>query len=348
MSLTSKIVLKILETGLVPEKITRAWIKRLCQSACERASLGDIEARHSVYRQIVKDLKAGTQLKRKNILEEQLVEMDPEFYKLFLGKRLAEGCCFFPTGAEDLDEAEDTMLWMTADRARIRDGMKILELGCGWGAMAFWLARQYPEAHITAVTDSVTRGIYIQKKIHELDLNNVKMLTSDFEDLSFKDEFDRVVSVERLDFIAANPDWQKIVYGWLKDDGKLFLQSQVHADLAFYLDSVGLDNLPGNLVNNHRLTLSSDMPLLFQKSFHIEDFWKLSGENYKLTAERRLRRYYFNRLSILPHFEKAYGKRMAWIWFQRWRMSLLAISEQFGLNRGQSWIVGQYLYKKKN
>lgn len=347
MSLTSKIVLKVLETGLVPEKVTRAWIRRLCAQASERASLGDVEARHSVYRQIVKDLRAGTAIKQRNILEEELVEMDPEFYDLFLGKRLAETCCYFPTGVESLDEAEDTMLWMTADRARIRNGMKILELGCGWGAMTFWLAKQYPEAEITAVTDSVSRRIHIQKKLNELEIHNVKVLTSEFGDLSFTAEFDRIISVERFDFIAPSRDWEEKTSEWLKEDGKFFVQLPVHADFSFYQDSVGLENLPGNVVARTRLTLSADLPLLFQKFFHIEDFWKVSGENYKMTAERKLSRYYFNRLSILPYFEKAYGKRMAWIWFQRWRLSLIAISEQFGLNRGQNWIVGQYLFAKK-
>ncbi len=347
MSLTGKILLKVLETGLIPEKITRAWIRRLCHSACERASLGDIEARHSVYRQIVKDLKTGVNVRQKDLLNEQMVEMDSEFFSLYLGKRMSMTCCYFPTGAEDLEEAEETMLWMTADRARIRDGMNILELGCGWGAMTFWLARQYPEIRITAVTDSVSQGIYLRKKAHELDLNNVRIITSEFADLDLPASFDRIITVERFDLFAADASWQKKVADWLKPEGKFFLQMPVHADAAFYLDSVGLDDLPGNVVSRNRLMLSSDMPMLFQKLFFLEDHWKISGENYKSTAEKWLRRFYFNRLAILPHFEKAYGKRMAWTWFQRWRLHLIALSEMFGYNRGQCWIVGQYLFSRK-
>lgn len=347
MSLTGKIFLKIIETGLVPEKLIRAWIRRLCSLACERASLGDIEARHSVYRQIVKDLKSGARLKQKDLLNEQMAEMDSEFFELYLGRRLSQGCCYFPTGAEDLEEAEDTMMWMSSDRARIRDGMNILELGCGWGAMTFWLARQYPDSHITAVTDSVGKGIYLQKKAHELSLDNVRIISSEFADLQFEQTFDRIISVERFDFFAGEANWQETLHKWLKPEGKMFLQLPVHSDFAFYLDSVGLDDLPGNLVGRNRLTLAADMPLLFQKNFCLEDHWKISGENYKATAERWLRRFYFNRLGILPHFEKAYGKRNAWTWFQRWRLFLIAISEQFGFNRGQSWIIGQYLFTRK-
>ncbi|MEW6712490.1 MAG: class I SAM-dependent methyltransferase [Candidatus Riflebacteria bacterium] len=347
MSLTGKIVLKVLETGLIPEKLTRAWVRHLCGKACERASLGDIEARHSVYRQVVRDLRAGAIMKEKDLLNESMIELEPEFYELFLGKRLSGTCCYFPTGAEDLEEAEETMLWMTADRARIRDGMRILELGSGFGAMTFWLARQFPDAKITAVADSVGQGIYLQKKAHELELSNVKIVTSEFADLEFKEEFDRIISIERFDILAAQSDWQVKICSWLMPDGKMFLQLPVHSEFAFYYDSVGLDDLPGNCISRNRLALSADMPLLFQKQFSIEDFWKISGEHYKKTADRWLRRYFFNRLAILPQFEKASGKRMAWTWFQRWRLMLIAISEQFGFNRGQSWVVGQYLFNRK-
>jgi cyclopropane-fatty-acyl-phospholipid synthase len=315
--------------------------------AAERAGLGDIEARHSVYRQILKDMKAGVSIKHKNMLEEQLSEMAADFYRLFLGERLLESCCYFPTGAENLDEAEDTMLWMSADRAKIRDGMEVLDLGCGWGAMTFWLARQYPKIRITAVTDSVTRGISICKRAHELKLDNVAVITSDFEDLYFKEKFDRIISIERFDFLAANSQWQNKINDWLKPEGRFFLQSQVHQDYAFYFASAGLEDLPGNVILRKRLILSADIPLLFHQNFKIEDFWKISGEHYRLTSEKRLEKFYFNRLAVLPHLEKAYGKKNAWIWFQRWRCSFISMSELGGYNRGQNWIVGQYLYKKQ-
>jgi cyclopropane-fatty-acyl-phospholipid synthase len=347
MSLKAKVMLKIIETGLLPDKLIRLWINNLCSQADNRAALGDIEARHAVYRQIVKDLRAGVAIKHRNVLQEQLCEMEVEFYRFFLGKRLLESCCYFPTGAEDLDEAEETMLWMSADRARIRDGMEVLELGCGWGAMTFWLARQYPEIKITAVIDSVTREISIQKRIHELHLKNVKVVTCDFEDLQYEKKFDRVICIERFDYLSANADWQARVAGMLKDDGKFFVQMPLHQDYAFYFDSVGLESLPGNVIMSRKLMLSADMPLLFQKHFCIGDFWKISGEHYQQTAEKRLKKFYFNRLGILPQLEKAYGKKNAWIWFQRWRCSLLTRSELCGYNRGQNYIVGQYLFNKK-
>lgn len=347
MSLTAKIILKALETGIVPEKLSRAWIRKMCAQAVERASLGDVEARHAVFRQISKEMKLGAVLRHKADDDGLTLEMDPAFFELFLGKRLNEGCCYFPTGAEDLDEAEDTMLWMSADRARVRDGMQILELGCGWGAMTFWLAKQFPQAQITAISESTSRTIYLQKRLNELEVKNVRFIASEFADLNFTAQFDRVICLERFDMIASQPDWEEKINSWLKDGGKLFLQHQVHSSSAYYADSVGLEDFPGNAVLNSRLVPSAEMLLMFQKKFSIEDFWKISGEQYRMTAEKWLRRFYCNRMAILPLLEKNYGKKMAWTWLQRWRLFLLAISEKSGFNRGQEWIIGQYLFVKR-
>ncbi len=347
MSLTTKLVLKALETGIVPERITRTWIRHLCRQATDRAALGDVEARHAVFRQLHKEFKMGAVMRLANLDEPGSAELEQNFFELFLGKRLNAGCCYFPTGAEDLDEAEDTMLWMSADRARIRDGMRILEIGCGWGAMTLWLARQFPRAHITTVVDSTKRSIHLLKQLNESDIKNVKVVAAEFEDLIYSEEFDRVICLERFDLISRTPDWESRLKSWLKPDGKVFIQQQVHATLGYYQDSVGLADFPGNAVFNQRLVIPAELLLMFQNHLHVEDYWKVSGEQYRMTAERWLVRYYNNRLEILPLLEKAYGKKMAWTWYQRWRLFLIAIAEQARFNRGQDWIVAQYLFARR-
>ncbi len=347
MSLTTKLVLKAIETGIVPERATRLWIRHLCRKASERGALGDVEARHAVFRQLHKELKMGAAMRQPIAEEPGNVDLEEDFFCRFLGKRLNVGCCYFPTGAEDLDEAEDTMLWMSADRARTRDGMRILEIGCGWGAMTLWLARQYPQAHITAVVDSTKRSIHLQKQIGELDIKNVKIVAAEFEDLDYREEFDRIICLERFDLLSPTPDWDTRLERWLKPDGKFFLQQQVHSSLGYYQDSVGLADFPGNAVVNPRLVMPAELLMLFQNRLHVEDYWKVSGEQYRMTAERWLARYYDNRLDILPLLEKVYGKKMAWTWYQRWRLFLIATAEQSGFNRGQDWIVAQYLFSRR-
>lgn len=60
----------------------------------------------------------------------------------------------YKEGSEGLNDAEEKMLAVTCERARLKDGMDILELGCGWGSLTLWMAEHYPNSRITAVSNS--------------------------------------------------------------------------------------------------------------------------------------------------------------------------------------------------
>jgi cyclopropane-fatty-acyl-phospholipid synthase len=345
MGIISKLVLKTCETGLVPERLVRLWIKHQMQNALTRASLGDVEARHAVFKQVLKELRAGTNLCEINPREGE-VEPGEDFFKLFLGKRLNLGCSYFPTGAEDLDEAEDTMLWMTADRAKIRDGMSVLELGGGWGAMGFWLAEQYPSCQITSLIENPSRLIALKKRVNELGLKNLQFISAELEELDYKNAFDRVLCLERLELVVACKGWELKIKEMLKENGKFFLQSAVHAQYAYYQASVGLKNSMAKYVYSPVMVPAADLLLVVQSSFSIEEYYKISGEAYRLTAEKWLKRFYFNRMAVFAKLEKVYGKKGAWVWMQRWKLYFLNCIVQYGYNRGQEWIVAQYLMTK--
>jgi hypothetical protein len=68
----------------------------------------------------------------------------PAFFQACLGKRLKYSSCYYPTGNETLDQAEDAMLELYGERAGLADGQQILELGCGWGSLTLWMAERYP------------------------------------------------------------------------------------------------------------------------------------------------------------------------------------------------------------
>lgn len=344
MGILSKLILKTCETGLVPERLIRIWIKKQLETALDSASLGDVEARHAVFKQVLKELKAGVNLCHAKLKEEE-IEPDESFYKLFLGKRLNLGCSYFPTGAEDLDEAEDTMLWMNADRAKIRDGMAVLEIGGRWGAMAFWLAEQYPSCKITSIIEP-SRLIALKKRVNELGLKNLQFISVELDELEHEEAFDRIICIEQFGLLASHKNWDEKVRGMLKENGKFFLQCPVHAQYAYYPRSVGLKNGFGKYVDNPTLVPAADLLLVMQNSLTIEDYYKISGEAYRLTAEKWLKKYYFNRMAIFNNLEKVYGKKGAWTWMQRWKLYFLNLIVQYGYNRGQEWIIAQYLMAK--
>ena len=71
---------------------------------------------------------------------EQHYEVTSSFFLKCLGPRMKYSCCLYPTGTETLEEAEVAMLDSYVQKAKVIDGMDILDLGCGWGSLSIFLA----------------------------------------------------------------------------------------------------------------------------------------------------------------------------------------------------------------
>ena len=82
-----------------------------------------------------------------------------------MGSHLKYSSGFWQQPDTTLEESEKKMLEITCQRAQLTDGQQILELGCGWGSLSLWMARTYPNATITAVSNSATQKAYIDAQI---------------------------------------------------------------------------------------------------------------------------------------------------------------------------------------
>lgn len=87
---------------------------------------------------------------------EQHYEVPTELYLASLGERLKYSCAYYPDQSTTLDQAEEHMLNLYGQRAQLENGRHILELGCGWGSLTLWMAENYPNSKITAVSNSST------------------------------------------------------------------------------------------------------------------------------------------------------------------------------------------------
>jgi ubiquinone/menaquinone biosynthesis C-methylase UbiE len=61
-----------------------------------------------------------------------------------LGPQMKYSCCWWDEGVRTLADAEQAALERTAIHAGVENGMRILELGCGWGSLSLWMARRFP------------------------------------------------------------------------------------------------------------------------------------------------------------------------------------------------------------
>ena len=91
----------------------------------------------------------------------QHYEVPAEFFGLVLGPQRKYSCCLYETDADTLADAEEQALAATAEHAALADGQHILELGCGWGSLSLWMASRYPDASITAVSNSRSQRDFI-------------------------------------------------------------------------------------------------------------------------------------------------------------------------------------------
>ena len=147
---------------------------------------------------------------------EQHYEVPAEFFQLVLGPRLKYSCCLWPEGVESLAAAEEAMLALTCERAEIEDGMEILDLGCGWGSLTFWLAECYPACRILAVSNSRTQREFIESRARERGLDSIEVVTADANVFDVARRFDRVVSVEMLEHARNYEALLGKIAGWLE------------------------------------------------------------------------------------------------------------------------------------
>ncbi len=90
----------------------------------------------------------------------QHYEVGTSVLQACLGPRMKYSCCLYPTGKETLAQAEVAMLETYVQKADLRDGQDILDLGCGWGSASLYLAELFPKSNVTAFSNSevVYRG----------------------------------------------------------------------------------------------------------------------------------------------------------------------------------------------
>ena len=177
--------MRLLERDLVPDGLIRSRIRALLAARLTEEDQGDPAQQQQRLMDLVRQLRASPIAINTADANEQHYEVPTEFYLKVLGKHLKYSSCYYERPDEDpaagLDAAESRMLRLTCERARLRDGEHILELGCGWGSLSLWMAEHYPTAKITAVSNSRTQKVFIDARAAERGLSNLEIITCDMK-----------------------------------------------------------------------------------------------------------------------------------------------------------------------
>jgi cyclopropane-fatty-acyl-phospholipid synthase len=128
-----------------------------------------------------------------------------QFYRLWLDERMVYSCAYFRTDEASLDEAQLAKLDLVIDKLQIRDGMRLLDIGCGWGGLLIRAVERFPS--LTAV------GITLAERQHELATERIEAAgladRLSVELLDYRDaparlgRFDRIASIGTAEHVGA-------------------------------------------------------------------------------------------------------------------------------------------------
>jgi cyclopropane-fatty-acyl-phospholipid synthase len=334
---------RIVDSGFVPERVLRAGIRRLCAMRLrdEARSVEDEQARHQALVRSLRDSEIAIATQAAN---EQHYTVPAAFFQTVLGPHLKYSSCYWPAGVTDLGAAEEAMLALTAERAQLADGQDILDLGCGWGSLSLWAAQRFPNARITAVSNSAPQRAFIETTAAARGIANLTVRTADVRTLLLPARaFDRVVSIEMFEHMRNYELLLRRIADWLRPDGSLFVHVFAHRHHAYTYEDAGGSDWMAREFFTGGIMPSAQLLHHFQTDLALTAEWHMSGTHYAGTAEA----WYANLMSardrVLELFGDTYG-RDAKKRFQRWRVFFLACAELFGFADGREWIVAHYRF----
>jgi cyclopropane-fatty-acyl-phospholipid synthase len=155
-------------------------------------------------------------------------DLGNDFYRLFLDEGLQYSCAYFLSDGDTLEEAQRNKLRLTAAKLRLEPGLRVLDIGSGWGELALYLA-QVERVEVTGVTLSTEQYELANARARRAGLaDRVRFRLQDYREVEGR--FDRIVSVGMFEHVGVRhyPEFFERINALLADDGVVLLHSIGH------------------------------------------------------------------------------------------------------------------------
>jgi cyclopropane-fatty-acyl-phospholipid synthase len=132
-------------------------------------------------------------------------DVSNEFFELFLGPSMVYSCAIFSRGAQTLEQAQDEKLETVARKLELKEGDRVLDVGCGWGGFPLWAATEHG-ASVVGITLSPPQAEKARRRAEEAGVaDRVEIRVMDYRDLAGTGErFDAIASIGMVEHVGAS------------------------------------------------------------------------------------------------------------------------------------------------
>jgi cyclopropane-fatty-acyl-phospholipid synthase len=262
-------------------------------------------------------------LRRAFVVGRRHYDIDPRVYAAMLDPQMTYSCGYW-RGADDLATAQDHKLRLICEKLELRPGMRLLDLGCGWGSLAAYACRHYG-VEVVGITVSAQQANWIGERLSHLP---IRVELCDYRQLPARDPglFDRIASVGMFEHVGR------------RNDGSFFstLQRLLHPEGLLLLHTIGSATttrrtdpwIDAYIFPGGRLPSAQQLAAGVEDHFLIED-WENFGPDY----DRTLLAWWQNFEAAWPELEHDSTAEF----FRFWRYYLLSCAGFFRSRQGQLW-----------
>jgi len=336
-------ITRLAERGWLPDSAIRAGIRRLLRARLQAESARADDSTEESLRRFAEQQRREPIAVETQTANAQHYDVPAAFFRNMLGPRLKYSGGYWPSEDTTLADSEEQMLELTCQRAQLRDGMEVLDLGCGWGSLSLWIAERFPACRLLAVSNSNSQRKFIAQCCRSRGITNLQVETADAARFTPQQTFDRVVSVEMFEHLRNHAEMLRRVRQWLSPQGKLFLHVFSHCRFAYRFESNGRRDWMARHFFTGGMMPTPDLWRHYGHDMHVTRAWQIGGEHYARTCEAWLARLDAHRVAAVASLQQCERLDGPLVQLQRWRIFLMACAELFRYDQGRQWFVSHLL-----
>jgi cyclopropane-fatty-acyl-phospholipid synthase len=258
---------------------------------------------------------------RSKVVGKEHYDLSTKLYEKMLDPHMIYSCAYW-NNADTLDKAQEDKLDLICKKLYLKPGMTVLDIGCGWGGLARYMAEKYG-VNVVGITISKEQAEYAKKVCAGLP---VTILLQDYRDMHTL--FDRIVSVGMFEHVGVKnyKEFMEMASRCLKDQG-LFLLHTIGGNMSTHTSDPWINKY---IFPNSMLPSCAQISKAIEGIFVMED-WHNFGPNY----DKTLMAWYANFVKHWPSIQKQcnYDERF----YRMWTYYLLSCAGLFRARDTQLW-----------